>query len=142
MHRFMRSDLQPEYDMHHTADDVCPIDPVRCDDTCGRDNLGSYDTFADDEPTDGLAPVRRHGLNAGRVRAVERGDWAAGRHAAPGPIRGCVMFNFEWRELVFLACVVAFWLVVLKRIFTDWNIRRHLHLLYVANPAPVVSRPR
>jgi hypothetical protein len=55
MHRFMSSDLQPEYDMHPTADDVGPIDPVGCDDTYGRDNLGSCDTFADDVPSDGSA---------------------------------------------------------------------------------------
>jgi hypothetical protein len=44
------------------------------------------------------------------------------------------MFNLEWRELIFLACVGVFWLVVLIRIFTDWNIRRRLQRLHVTNP--------
>jgi hypothetical protein len=44
------------------------------------------------------------------------------------------MFNLEWRELIFLACVVVFWLVVLKRIYIDWSIRRRFQRLHVTDP--------
>ena len=59
MHRFMTPDLLAEYDLHHMADDGCPLvqEPVGWgDDDDWRDNTGVWDTFADDEPTNCLAP--------------------------------------------------------------------------------------
>jgi hypothetical protein len=65
MHRFMTSDLLPEYDSRQMADDGCPLTPGLAQwgdgdwrDTYGdwRDTFGECDTFGDDEPTNCLAP--------------------------------------------------------------------------------------